>query len=81
MSTFCEDLAEIGIRRTRKILGTRKLTCFSFAQAYIRKSLKTFYKVDEIKLPWNWIDDEEFAEYQKNKFRFRTLPNSGWSGR
>jgi hypothetical protein len=80
MSTFCEDLAEIGLVRNRKILGTRKLTCFSLAKSYVRKSLKTFYKVDDIKLPWNWVDDEEFPEYQKNKFRFRTLHNSGWGG-
>ena len=78
MSTFCDDLAEIGLVRTRKTLGARKLTCFSFAQAYVRQSLKTFYKVDEIKLQWNWVDDEEFVEYQKNTFRFRTLQKSAW---
>jgi hypothetical protein len=78
MSTFCEDLAEIGLVRNRKTLGTRKLTCFAFATAYVRRSIKAFYKVDEIKLPWNWADEEEFAEYQKNKFRFRTIQNSSW---
>jgi hypothetical protein len=81
MSTFCEDLAEIGLSRNRKMLGARKLTCFSFAKPYVRKSLKAFYKVDDINLPWNWVDDAEFTEYQKNKFRFRTVHNSGLGGR
>ena len=78
MSTFCDDLAEIGLVRNRKTLGVRKLTCFTFALPYVRKSLKGFYKVDEIKLPWNWVDEEEFVEYQKNAFRFRTLQKSAW---
>ena len=71
MSTFIDGLNEIGIDRTRRTVDTNKMTGFVFQAPYIRQKLKTYYKIDSIRLDWCWIANPEFSEYSKREWRFR----------
>ena len=69
MSTFVDQLKEIGITSERRTVDTTKLTGFVLRAPYVRTGLKVLY--GSVKLDWCWVSDEEFLEYSKREWRFR----------
>ena len=71
MTTFVDGLEELGITQTRKLVENRKLTGFVFRAPYVRKGLKTYYKLNSFALHWSWLDEQEFTAYSKGTWRYR----------
>ena len=71
MSTFCEDLKEIGILKSRITIETVRMTCFTLTPPSISQSIRTFYKLETLKLDWCWNKDNDFKIYEKKEWRFR----------
>ena len=71
ISTFRDDLAEIGIAQTRKTVEGRKLTGVVFGASFVRLGLKRFYKLDSIKMDWCWLPQDDFDKYKKKQWRYR----------
>jgi len=71
LSTFTDNLADIGLVQTRKMVDEHKLTGFVFRAPYVRNGLRAFYNLDSFKLHWCWVGNSEFQEYSTQKWRFR----------
>ena len=74
ISTFTDDLSELGITKCRKTVGNHKLSGYIFCEPYVRRGLKAFYTLDTIKLCWCFSETAEFDLYSKKTWRFRENP-------
>ena len=73
LSTFIDDLFDIGIPKTRRSIDSVKLTGFLFRPNTVKKTIKRHYNLTGLALPWVWCSTEqEFREYQQREWRFRT---------
>ena len=70
MSTFKEDLSDIGFTQIRRVVDEVKLTGYVFMKRYVTKSLRSFYKLDPFDISWCWDNEKEFSKYETRTWRF-----------